>query len=54
MEQIEQKAKQCGTTKGALSRWILPFDANTNAREQATFQRPGWTVENSPFSGKVS
>ena len=54
MEQIELKAKQCGCSKGALSRFVLPFDSDTQITEQATFNKVGWSVENSQFAGKIT
>ena len=54
MEQIEIMAKQCGCSKGALSRFVLPFDTDTQIAEQATFNKVGWSVSNSQFAGKIS
>ena len=38
-EQLEAKAKALGVLRGALSRWILPYDANTHCAQQQSRTR---------------
>ncbi|CAM9287379.1 unnamed protein product [Hapterophycus canaliculatus] len=34
MEKLEEKARELGVLKGQLSRWLLPFNADTSVEEQ--------------------
>ena len=55
MDQIEKRAKEAGVTKGALSRFVLPFDSETYVTDQAApFKKSGLSTEGSLFEGKIS
>ena len=55
MDQIEKRAKEAGVTKGALSRFVLPFDSETDVTDQAApFKKSGLSAEGSQFEGKIS
>ena len=45
LEQLEEKARALNVLRGTLSRWILPYDANTRCADQAaTGGRPARAV----------
>jgi len=55
MEQIASCAKEVGISKGALSRYVMPFDDQTSIAEQARGEREvgrGWLGED--ISDKIS
>jgi hypothetical protein len=37
-----------------LSRFVLPFDSETDVKEQGNFKKSGWSVENTEFAGKIT
>ena len=54
MEQLDDVSKSLNVSKGALSRWLLPYDHNTRIDEQAS--TPNSVVENMPMAlrGKLT